>query len=165
MVETSKWFSSQLSSSADGFAWSARQVPLAHQGQRPPAGLGEWTAARHVFHMLFYEQAAALPGMRQWLGDPLPVIQEEDTAWTGSERIETLLPAFLEIRSQQIALLPQFDEADWNRVCETNWGPVTLFWVVSKTYQHTAEHISDLLRIALFWDVFAAREQGDNEQR
>ena len=157
MNETSRWFSSQLSSSAEGLAWSARQVPLVRHDQRPPANLGEWSAARHVFHMLFYEQNIALPGMRQWLGDPLPEIVEEDPAWSGSMPIDTLLPAFLEIRSQQIALLPQFREEDWQRVCDTNWGPVTLFWVVSKTYQHTAEHISDVLRIALFWDFFAAR--------
>ena len=49
-------------------------------------------------------------------------------------------------------------------MCETNWGPVPLFWVVSKTYQHTAEHISDLLRIALFWDDFAAGEEDVNAQ-
>jgi hypothetical protein len=158
MAKISEWFSSQLSSSAEGFIWSARQVPPERLDRRPPMELGEWTAVRHVFHMLFYEQTVALPGMRQWLGDPLPVIQDEDKAWTGRETIETLLPAFSEVRRLQIALLPQFGEADWNRVCDTNWGPVTLFWVVSKTYQHTAEHISDVLRIALFWDFFVDRK-------
>ena len=157
MIETSKWFSSQLSSSAEGLVWSARQVSLARQDQRPPAELGELSVARHVFHMLFYEQNIALPGMCQWLGGALPGIVDETQAWTGSMSIDTLLPAFQEIRSQQIALLPQFSEEDWQRVCDTNWGPVTLFWVVSKTYQHTAEHINDVLRIALFWDFFAAR--------
>ncbi len=97
--------------------------------------------------------------MRQWLGDPLPIIADEDAAWTGSEQIETLLPAFLAVRRQQIALLPQYKESDWDRAFETCWGQVSLLWVVSKTYQHTAEHISDLMRIALFWDFFAASSQ------
>lgn len=165
MAEISQWFTSQLSSSAEGLAWAARQVSPARQNQRPPQDLGDWPAVRHVFHMLFYEQNVALPGMRQWLGDPLPAIVDENDAWTGSERIETLLPAFTTVRSQQIALLTQFKDADWDRVVETNWGPVTLFWVVSKTYQHTAEHINDVLRIALFWDYFvtrAERAQGEN---
>ena len=38
------------------------------------------------------------------------------------------------------------------RLVKLIWGPVTLSWVVSKTYQHTAEHTGDILRIALFWD-------------
>ncbi len=162
MDEISQWFASQLSSSAEGLVWSARQISLARREQQPPAALGEWSAARHVFHMLFYEQHIALPGMRQWLGGPLPEIVDEDPAWTGSEDIDTLLPAFLEIRSQQIALLPQFGAEDWKRVCHTNWGPVSFLWVVSKTYQHTAEHINDVLRIALFWDYFAAQAQDGN---
>lgn len=165
MAEISQWFSNQLSSSAEGFAWSARQVPALRLNQKPPKGLGEWIAARHVFHLWFYEQTVALPSMRQWLGDSMPEIADEDAAWTGNEQIENLLPLFLEIRNQQIALLPHFDANDWNRVCETCWGPVTLFWVVTKTYQHTTEHISDLLRNALFWDFFAEREQEENSQR
>jgi hypothetical protein len=37
---------------------------------------------------------------------------------------------------------------------------------VSKTYQHTAEHINDVLRIALFWDFFADnnRQQEKEDQ-
>jgi hypothetical protein len=33
--------------------------------------------------------------------------------------------------------------------------------VVSKAYQHTAEHTNDVLRIALFWDIFWARYQAE----
>jgi hypothetical protein len=64
---------------------------------------------------------------------------------------------FRKVRAEQIALLEKFDEAIWDTTCEAIWGPVTLLWVVSKTYQHTAEHTSDVMRIGLFWDMFASR--------
>ena len=35
-----------------------------------------------------------------------------------------------------------------------------LRWVVAKTYQHTAEHTSDILRIVLYWD-FLAKEPAE----
>ena len=160
MIMPSEWFSSQLSSSAEGFAWAAEQIPMERRNRQPPGPLGEWSAARHIFHMYFYERTIALPSMRQWLGDPMPVVndEDEDTAWKSIERTEDLLRKFQLIRDQQIALLPLLDQADWDRVCETVWGPSTLLWVVTKTYQHTAEHISDVLRIALFWDFAASRE-------
>jgi hypothetical protein len=153
-MNLSKWFYDQLQASADGFMWGAQQVPIARRNVRPPEALGEWTAARHIFHMVYYEQNIALPSMQQWLGKPLPVEGiEEDTAWgEGNDDFESLLAEFKKIRDEQIQLLEKFDEQAWNSTCETVWGPVKLSWVVSKTYQHTAEHTSDILRIALFWD-------------
>ena len=70
--------------------------------------------------------------------------------------MEGLLEKFRAVRTEQIALLPNFDEAVWNTAREAVWGPVTLLWVVSKTYQHTAEHINDVMRIGLFWDSYVA---------
>ncbi len=157
-MELSSWFSLQLKSSAEGFAWAIERVPEARRYVPPPGPLGEWTVARHLFHMLYYDEHLALPGMQQWLGALLSVVDEdgEDTAWQGSERVEDLLPRFLEVRNRQIALLPAFQPSEWLRSCETVWGQTTLEWVVAKTYQHTAEHVSDVLRIALFWDRFAS---------
>ena len=160
MINPSEWFSNQLSANAEGLFWAANQVPGERQYKKPPQGLGEWSAARHIFHMLYYEQTIALPSMRQWYGEPSPLVQDsdEETAWNGSERMDDLLLKFQNIRDQQIALLPKLGQTDWDRVCDTIWGPVTLLWVVTKTYQHTMEHISDLLRIALFWERAATRE-------
>ncbi len=157
-MELSEWFSHQLKSSAEGFAWAIQRVPEPLRYIAPPGTLGEWTAARHLFHLFYYEEYLALPGMQQWLDAPLPVLEEEgeDAAWKGNEQVEDLLPRFLDIRNRQIALLPAFRLDDWNRSCETVWGQTTLEWVVAKTYQHTAEHISDVLRIALFWDRFTS---------
>lgn len=153
-MDLSQWFHDQLQSSADGFGWGAQQVPYARRNVRPPEALGEWTAARHVFHMLFYEQNIALPTMLQWLDKPLPMEGvAEDLAWgEGSDNIEPLLAEFVKVRDEQIKLLAKFDDQAWHSTRNTIWGSVSLLWVVSKTFQHTAEHTGDILGIALFWD-------------
>ena len=60
------------------------------------------------------------------------------------------------MRAEQIALLAKIDDAAWKTNREAVWEPVTLLWVVSKTYQHTAEHINDVMRIGLFWNMYLA---------
>jgi hypothetical protein len=162
----SQWFSDQLQTSADGLVWSIEQVPVPRRTVLPPVGLGDWSAARHVFHLCYYEQTLALPGMRQWLGDAIPSSDDlrEETAWSVEKRpVESLVADFKKVRAEEVALLSKFDDRLWNVVRETVWGSETLLWVVSKTYQHTAEHTSDVLRIALFWDRFAARQADDDE--
>ena len=105
--------------------------------------------------MLDYEQTIALPSMRQWLGGPIPAgaDADEDVAWNNdSQDMDGLLARFKQVRAEQIELLPKFEEADWQATRGAVWGQVTLLWVVSKTYQHTAEHTHDVMRLALFWD-------------
>lgn len=111
--------------------------------------------------MLRYEATIALPSMRQWLGEPCPLPNDldEDSDWDQRKvDIDSLLVEFQKVRAEQIALLPQFDNSTWTGIREAVWGPVTLLWVVSKTYQHTAEHTNDILRMALFWDMLEARQ-------
>ena len=40
--------------------------------RQPPPNLGQWSVARHLFHMVDYEQKFVLPLMRQWLGGDTP---------------------------------------------------------------------------------------------
>lgn len=154
-MDLSDWFDDQLKSSADGFVWAVEQVPIERRLLSPPAPLGEWSTARQVFHMFYYEQKVALPSMRQWLGEPFKLSGKEyneDEAWGDGKDLETMLSDFRTVRAEQIVLLPQFDESTWNETRPTVWGDVTLKWVVTKTYQHTAEHTHNVLSTALFWD-------------
>ena len=161
-VNYSMWFQQQLQASADGFVWAVTQVPTERQNSQPPKALGEWTATRHLFHMLDYERQIALPVMQQWLGAPeFAVNWQEEENWCANsgETIESLVDQFRAVRRQQIDLLPQFTEQAWHELQMTGWGPIPLFWLISKTYQHTNEHTSDVLRLALFWDYYAREEQ------
>jgi hypothetical protein len=158
-MNLSTWFHEQLQASANGFVWGTEQVPEARRYVQPPKGLGEWTVARHVFHLYYYEQTIALPSMQQWLSGTKPSVEDsdEDIAWGKTQdSVESLLEKFRAVRAEQIALLPKFDATAWNDTREAVWGTVTLLWVVSKTYQHTAEHINDVMRIGLFWDAYLA---------
>jgi len=156
-MNLSPWFQQHLQTSADGFVWAVEQMPPERRFVPPPLPFGEWSAARHAFHLLFYERTIALPSMRQWLGGPPPATfgTSEETAWgdRAADDLEGLLAAFREIRTEQIGLLPQFDASAWDEPRSTVWGAVPLRWVVTKTYQHTAEHTHNVLSMALFWDM------------
>jgi hypothetical protein len=154
-----------LQASAQGFVWSAQQVPTARWLLQPPHILGEWSAARHVFHMAFYEQFIALPSMRQWLGASLPSLEsvDEDAAWAEGEKdINSLLADFLNVRAEQLALLPNFAETGWDMARETIFGSVKLSLIVNKTFQHTAEHTNDVMRLVVSWDRILEQEQAKN---
>ena len=155
MMDLSQWFQEQLQVSAEGFIWSVLQVPAARRNLQPPRDLGEWSAARHTFHLLHYEQTIALPSMKQWLDGPIPPSRDEDVAWIhNSESIENLLEHCRSVREEQIAILPKFEQAVWHAPRRTIWGIVPLLWVVSKTFQHIAEHTSDVLQLRLWWDAY-----------
>ena len=163
--QLSHMFAQFLQTSADGFVWGVEQVPSERRAIQPLKPFGEWPVARHVLHMGYYERQIALPSMRQWIGEPLPDLAgyDEDQAWEAvrEQDLADLLAEFRAVRAEQVALARRFDEGRWAEQQETVWGRVSLRWVVSKTYQHTAEHTHDVLSIALFWDFYLARQQRD----
>jgi hypothetical protein len=80
------------------------------------------------------------------------VVPDEDIAWDSQAPIAGLLAQWQLGRAALLALLPQFAEAAWDETRPAVWGPVTLRWVVSKTYQHTAQHLHEVLALTLDWD-------------
>lgn len=164
-MDEMRWLSDELGRSGSGFDWALRQVPADRLDLTPPSGLGEWSAVRHLFHLVWYEREIALPTMRLWHGGPPFTEQglDEGADWAADRagvELEVSLRAFAAGRDEQRALLTRLDPAAWTIERTTGWSdlpwPVPLRWVVAKTYQHTVEHTSEVLRIALFWDLFAA---------
>ncbi len=154
-LNPSQWFQEQLRASSYGFVWAVKQVPVERKYQLPPQQLGEWTASRHVFHLLYHEENIALPRIKQWLGGQSPIVDRkaEEIAWNSVHDLEYMLEKFLDFRLEQIELASQFNDDAWTQTKDVQgWGLVSLHWVYSKNYQHTAEHIDDVLRLALFWD-------------
>ena len=167
-MNLSQWFREQLNASGDGFVWAVAQLPPERLFISHPRFPEDWPAARHVFHMLNYEKKIALPFMRYWLGEPLPKDMKgshtaEQHEWEIGHDIEALLAQFRATRAEQIILLEEYSEAMWEEVRETIWGPVPLRWVVTKTYQHTAEHTHDVLRMVLFWDMLNRPQTTEGE--
>lgn len=159
-MQLEKWFDTQLRSTLDGFVWAVEQIPEERRYSLPPAPLGDWSAAQHVYHMVYYEGRLALPSMRQWLGEPAPA-REAATGelweqWRYPPKMEEMLDQFRAVRLEEIRLLPAFEPSAWESARVTTfWGEVSLSWLVGKTYQHTLEHTHDLLRFSLFWDRIA----------
>lgn len=157
-MQLSEWFDKQIQASAEGLIWSVEQVPAARHFRQPPPNLGQWSMARHLFHLVDYEQKFALPLMRQWLGEAAPVFAyDEEDVWQRVQvaTIAPLVAQFCAVRNEQLALLPLFKERTWYEERQTfaEDESATLLWVVTKTYQHTAAHTNDVLRMALFWEI------------
>jgi len=156
-MELSKWFEDQLRSTLEGFIWAVQQLPKERLYSLPPTALGDWSASQHVWHMLDYEKNLAFPSMHQWLGAP-PALRKEESEKRNPPAVQEMLAEFEQVRQAEIVLLSKFDDVTWSSNQNTTfWGEVSLFWLVSKTYQHTLEHTHDLLRLVLFWDRILKR--------
>ena len=161
------FFADKLRESAENFAWAVEQVSAERRFAPPPKPLGEWSAARQVFHLTHYERTLALPTMRQWLGEPRPPRDawlREEAIWNDGQGrdLDTLLADFHAVRREQIALLPDFTVSAWDEPHVAIWGPATttLSWTVMKTYQHTFEHTTTVLQLALFSAMIVERLRG-----
>ncbi len=156
-MEVREWFSQLLSSSTDSFLWAVELIPAQERYTAPRPG--RWSVARIVFHLVCYERRIALPTMRQWRGAPCPVVgtPEEDAAreeaeWNDGKGhvLEDMMKEFRQGRGEQLALLMQLPAASWHETREAIWKPVSLQWVLTKTYQHTLENTDEILR-AYLW--------------
>jgi hypothetical protein len=157
-MNLSQWFYLQLQASIDSFLWAVEQIPQERLYFAPKTD--RWPVARIIYHLACYEQRIALPSMRQWLGEPKPVVgtQEEDGAqedrnWNDGQghEMSALIADFRAVRTEQHALCSQFDEQSWYESRDVIWGHLPLKWVVTKTYQHTLEHTDEVLRAYLWW--------------
>ncbi|MCL4543130.1 MAG: DinB family protein [Chloroflexi bacterium] len=148
-MDLSRWFSDQLQGSRDVVLWAIEQLPLERVDEPPPPWLGEWSAAHHLAHLVRYEQKVVVPSMRQWLGGGMPDVGEggDDAAISDVVHLQA---EFRAVRTDQLALLPEFGGALWKERRRTVWGDVPLRWVVGKTLQHTYDHGNTILRMTLF---------------
>ncbi len=154
----SQWFREQLLATASSLVWTIEQVPTERHHQRPPRPdwLGEWTLARHVFHLSQYERTKALPYVLQSADLPIPPQSDEDEEmlWQrdGMRRdVKDMLAEFQQVRNELISILDRLDDAAWEApIGKEAWGIVTLKWVMTKLYQHTYDHTNTLLQIVVF---------------
>lgn len=157
-MDLSQWFHRQLQTSMEGVLWAVEQIPQERLYVAPRPD--RWPIARVIYHLARYEQRLALPSMLQWLGGPRPIVgtpeedeAEEDQDWSNGQNheMQSLLAEFKTVRTQQLALLSQFNEQSWHEDRDVIWGHFPLKWVVTKTYQHTLEHTDEILRAYLWW--------------
>ena len=75
--------------------------------------------------------------------------REQEKRWQQLSGTETMAG----MRSQRQALLAQLARtSDWDSIHDTLVGDHNLRWVMAKCFQHTLEHTTTLLQLAIFWD-------------
>ncbi|GCE14442.1 DinB family protein [Tengunoibacter tsumagoiensis] len=158
MVHLTQRFQERLQVSMDEFLWATQLISEARLYLAPREN--RWPVARLLFHLVDYERRLGLPSILQWVGADCPIAgtpeedaAKEELAWQNGEAgdFATMVAEFKALREQQIALLGTLPEESWQEVREAVWGPRSLAWVVTKTYQHTLEHTDEVLRSYLWW--------------
>jgi hypothetical protein len=72
--------------------------------------------------------------------------------------LQILLDRFHVVRKKQIDILSKITENQWTeKRPNTNWGNVTIEFIITKSIQHTLEHGNKILRNVLFWDSYLRR--------
>jgi hypothetical protein len=157
----------ELHSSADAFIWAALQIPTGRHHVMPLPVFGEWSVARIVFHMLWYETSVIRPAVAAWDDTPgFPDEGEEIAAWgDNTTSVEAMLTQLREQREVLVTLLDE-QQLDLAAKQTTPWGRVTLRWWLLHAYQHTLDYTNTLLSMALYWDQYLeAQKQARLEQR
>ncbi|HEY0071145.1 MAG TPA: DinB family protein [Chloroflexia bacterium] len=157
----SDFFTKQVEANTEAIAWAVGQVGPERFPATPPELLGEWPAARHLFHLLYYEREVALPSLSLWFGAPYPDFEgyNESAAWANAPQEDIVLAEIQALRARQLALVAGADDILWAEARRTPWGERTLYWVTSKTLQHALEHTNNILKIALLWEHYEARSR------
>jgi hypothetical protein len=154
------FFSRQVEANTEALAWAVGQVGPRRLAVAPTL-LGEWPAARHLFHLLYYEREVAVPSLRHWFGAPYPGFEgyDEPAAWAAAPHAEVVLADIEGLRAEQLGMIARAGDALWAETRQTSWGLRTFYWVVSKTLQHALEHTNNILKIALLWEHYEARSR------
>lgn len=167
----------QLEETVQIIDWAMKSVPDERLLENPPhfthpeasdnvkKYFGSWSAYRILFHLLHYEESAALPNLALWLDESERMKRScggekkaYEEAMMNELSLQTLLDRFHVVRKKQIDVLNRITKAQWTeKRSNTNWGNVTIEFIITKSIQHTLEHGNKILRNVLFWDSHLRR--------
>ena len=175
-VNSKNFLAKQLEETAKIIDWAIKLVPKKRLLEIPPHSthpnasndvkryFGSWSAYRIFFHLIHYEETAALPNITLWLDKSQQIERcggETEAYQEALEKrvdLETLLDRFNNIRKKQIDAINNIPDIKWTeKKPNTNWGNVSVEFIVTKSIQHTLEHGNKILRNVLFWDSYLER--------
>lgn len=139
-------------------AWEA--IPAGRRAQVPPARLARvstWPAQRHLYHLFIYERIV-VDTAAFWLADGAPLTEAEvalhdrllsgqTEAWSQHSAEET----FSGWRQLRQELLARLERATDGEARHPHWDGQDLPAFAAECWQHTLEHTTTLLQLALFW--------------
>jgi len=160
--QDSVWLQEQLAASLTMLAGAWAAIPQERWAALPPERIrrmSSWPAQLHLYHLYQYERiTVAFAAIWQEGGRELTreeeaelvrPYREQETGWQQLSGAETMAG----MREQRRILLAQLAQtSDWDAVHDILVGTHNLRWVIAKCFQHTLEHTTTLLQLALFWD-------------
>lgn len=160
--QDSAWLQEQLAASMTMLAGAWAAIPEERRAVLPPERIrrmSSWPAQLHLYHLYQYERITVAIAAA-WLDGGTTLTDEEEAElvrpyreqeirWQQLGAAETMAG----MREQRQALLAQLAQTtDWDTVNDVLFGEHNLRWVIAKCFQHTLEHSTTLMQLALFWD-------------
>lgn len=158
------WLQEQLTHSMTMLTGAWSSLPEERLTALPPGRLAQissWPAQLHLYHLYIYERIT-VDYAAYWSPDGTPASEAEQAEhirlWQGQEEDWTQLSAtetlagMTEKRQELLSILAQVP--DWDARHDVFWGEQNLRWITAKCFQHTLEHTTTLLQLAIFWDRF-----------
>ena len=160
-LSDSAWIQEQVARSVPMLevAWAA--IPAERRLVVPPERLSwvsDWPAQRHLYHLYIYERIT-VDYVAFWLPDGAPLTAAQDAEherllkrqaedWPQLSAAE-LLAGWRETRQELLTRLAR--APNWE-ARQPYWENQDLHTIAMECWQHTLEHTSTLLQLALFWD-------------
>jgi hypothetical protein len=158
-----------LAEGAREVSWALCSVPRERWTAQPPGDPNGWPALRHVWHLALRERHLTLPSVKlainpcsstpAHIGD----LERLDATWADdAERLvreaDVLLHGLSETRFELLQLLEAAPDAAWQAPphryppSESSAAPLGLATLLLRARQHELEHLSEIWRVALYWD-------------
>lgn len=160
-ISDSAWLQEQVAHSVPMLAAAWAAIPSERRLVVPPerlAWVSDWPAQRHLYHLYIYERIT-VDYAAFWLPDGAPLTVAQDAEhdrllkrqaedWPQLSAAE-LLAAWRETRHELLARLAR--ARNWE-ARQPYWENQDLHTIAAECWQHTLEHTTTLLQLALFWD-------------
>ena len=160
-LDDSAWLQEQLAHSLTMLAGAWAAIPAERRTQVPPerlAWVSRWPAQRHLYHLYIYERIT-VDYAAFWLADGTPLTEaqgeEHDCLLTRQEEDWQKLSAAEMMagwRYYRQELLARLARAENWEARQPYWDHQDLRTIAAECFQHTLEHTTTLLQLALFWD-------------
>ncbi|MBI3760310.1 MAG: DinB family protein [Chloroflexi bacterium] len=130
-------------------------LPAAGHLWRPAEG--EWSVHECLSHLRDVEREVFLQRIRRAATEDRPSFEIFDEVkyhkehWNADEPLDAILAGFVNARAEIVNVLAA---ADWSRIgVHASRGPISLGWQADYALGHTWEHMSQILRARLSYEL------------
>lgn len=143
----------RLEQSGKDYLWYVSQLSEAEIHRAPAPG--EWTIHQVIAHIRDTEQRVFLARAQRVMREEHPAVENFDqdewntNHYDPNEPFEKIVAEFRAARRKLISLLRKSNNADWdNWARHSEYGKISLDWMVMHNYHHTLDHIAQMGHMA-----------------